>query len=42
MGIYVNDLALHDASRDLALQFLYDSGDLKEALDQVYFVNYKY
>ena len=35
MGVYVNDLPLHDASRDLVLQTVHQSAELKLALDSV-------
>ena len=35
MGVFVNDLALHDASRDLALQNMHHVDELKTALNRV-------
>jgi len=33
MGVYINDLALHDSSRDLVLQSVHQSLELKQILD---------
>ena len=35
VGLYLNDLSLHDASRDLVLAGNQKSAELKLALDQV-------
>lgn len=36
MGVYVNDLNLHDSSRELILAGTQQSAELQLALDQVY------
>ena len=37
IGLFLNDLSLHDASRDLVLVGNHKSAELKIALDQVRF-----
>ena len=35
MGLYINDLSMHDSSRDLVLAGTQQSAELRLALDQV-------
>ena len=35
IGLYINDLSMHDCSRDLVLAGTQQSAELKLALDQV-------
>jgi len=35
-GLYINDLSMHDSSRDLVLAGTQQSAELKLALDQVH------
>jgi predicted RNase H-like nuclease len=41
-GLYLNDLSMHDSSRDLVLAATQQSSELKMALDQVYIYIYTY
>ena len=39
-GLFINDLSMHDSSRDLVLAGTQQSAELKLALDQVYYRRY--
>ena len=36
LGLYINDLSMHDSSRDLVLAGTQQSAELRLALDQVW------
>ena len=38
LGLYINDLSMHDSSRDLVLAGTQQSAELKLALDQVWYI----
>ena len=42
MGLYINDLSMHDSSRDLVLAGTQQSAELRLALDQVRYYTQSY